>query len=89
MEQVKLYLPGAELDNRTAAQLAGAACVVGALTVLVRMVSSRRVTKEKIRRARSRRDESLQRAEQAVLQYKESVRAGAWRGTCKRRLTCC
>lgn len=89
MEHVQLFLRGADLDSRTAAQLAGASCVVGVLTVLARMVSNRRAAKEKIQRARSRRDESLQRAEQAVLQYKESVRAGAWRGSCKHRLTCC
>lgn len=72
MEHVQLFLRGADLDSRTAAQLAGASCVVGVLTVLARMVSNRRAAKEKIQRARSRRDESLQRAEQAVLQYKES-----------------
>ncbi|XP_073331917.1 fatty-acid amide hydrolase 1 [Pagrus major] len=72
MDNVKLYLRGVELDRRTAAGLAGAVGVVGALTVLVRTVSSRRVAKEKIQRARDRRDESLQRAEQAVLRYKES-----------------
>lgn len=75
MENVRQFLQGVELDNRTAALLTGAACGVGALVVLVRKVNSRQETKEKIRRARNRRAESLLRAEQAVLRYKESVRA--------------
>ncbi|XP_035509343.1 fatty-acid amide hydrolase 1 [Morone saxatilis] len=72
MDSVKQFLQGVELDNRTAALLTGAACGVGALVVLVRKVSSHQEAKDKIRRARTRRTESLQRAEQAVLQYKES-----------------
>lgn len=72
MESVQQFLQGVELDHRTAALLTGAACGVGALVVLVRRVSSHQETKEKIERARTRRDESLQRAEQAVLQYRES-----------------
>ncbi|XP_040895350.1 fatty-acid amide hydrolase 1 [Toxotes jaculatrix] len=72
MEKVKQVLQGAELDGRTAALLTGAACGVGALVVLVRKVTSRRETKEKIQRARNRRTDSLQRAEEAVLRYKES-----------------
>ncbi|XP_039983659.1 fatty-acid amide hydrolase 1 [Xiphias gladius] len=72
MEKVKELLRGGELDRRTAALLTGAACGAGALAVLlVRKVTSRQ-TKEKIQRARNRRTESLQRAEQAVLRYKES-----------------
>uniref|UniRef100_A0A8C4DZ09 Fatty-acid amide hydrolase 1 n=1 Tax=Dicentrarchus labrax TaxID=13489 RepID=A0A8C4DZ09_DICLA len=72
MDNVKHFLQGVELDNRTAALVTGAACGVGALVVLVRKVSSHQEAKDKIRRARTRRTESLQRAEQAVLQYKES-----------------
>lgn len=81
MESVQQFLQGVELDHRTAALLTGAACGMGALVVLVRRVSSHQETKEKIERARTRRDESLQRAEQAVLQYRESVRAVTrWEG---------
>lgn len=75
MDNVRQFLRGVELDNRTAALLTGAACGVGALVVLVRKVNSHQETKEKIQRARNRRAESLQRAELAVLRYKESVRA--------------
>ncbi|KAG8003637.1 Fatty-acid amide hydrolase 1, partial [Nibea albiflora] len=73
MERVKLVLQGMELDNRTAALWTGAACGVGALVMLVRKISVHQKTKEKIQRARNRRTESLQRAEQAVLQYKETT----------------
>ncbi|XP_042340166.1 fatty-acid amide hydrolase 1 [Plectropomus leopardus] len=72
MENVKQFLQGAKLDSWTAAVLTGAACAVGALVLLVQRVSSHREMKEKIRRARNRRADSLQRAEQAVLQYKKS-----------------
>ncbi|KAM7410068.1 hypothetical protein PAMA_001496 [Pampus argenteus] len=72
MERVQQFLHGLELDNRAAALLTGAACGVGALVVLVRKVHGHREAEKKIQRARNRRDESLQRAEQAVLQYKES-----------------
>lgn len=75
MEHVKQLLQGTELDNRTAALWTGAACCVGALVMLVRKVNVHQKTKEKIQRARNRRTESLQRAEQAVLQYKETVTA--------------
>uniref|UniRef100_UPI0037E8888E fatty-acid amide hydrolase 1 n=1 Tax=Semicossyphus pulcher TaxID=241346 RepID=UPI0037E8888E len=68
----KQILQQVEPQYRTAALVTGAACGVGALVVLVRKFSSHLKTKEKIRRARARREESLQRAEQAVLQYKES-----------------
>uniref|UniRef100_A0AAX7TCG4 Fatty-acid amide hydrolase 1 n=1 Tax=Astatotilapia calliptera TaxID=8154 RepID=A0AAX7TCG4_ASTCA len=54
------------------ALLTGATCVVGSVVMLVKKISSHRETEEKIKRARNRRDESLQRAEQAVLRYKES-----------------
>ncbi|KAM9357667.1 fatty-acid amide hydrolase 1 [Symphorus nematophorus] len=72
MENVREFLQGVELDNWTAARLAGAACGVGALVMLVQKVSSRKKAEEKMQRARNRRTESLQRAEQAVLKYKES-----------------
>ncbi|GLD50340.1 fatty-acid amide hydrolase 1 isoform X1 [Lates japonicus] len=72
MENVQQFLQGVELDNRSAALLTGAACGVGALVVLALKVASHQETKDKIRRARDRRTESLQRAEQAVLRYKES-----------------
>lgn len=75
MGNVNQFLQGMELDKRTVTLLTGGACVAGALLVLVRKVNRHRETKEKIQRARNRRAESLQRAEQAVLQYKKSVRA--------------
>ncbi|KAM7012154.1 fatty-acid amide hydrolase 1 [Tautogolabrus adspersus] len=56
----------------TAALVTGAACGVGALILLLQKFNNHQKTKEKIRRARARREESLQRAEQAVLQYKDS-----------------
>ncbi|XP_078115240.1 fatty-acid amide hydrolase 1 [Sander vitreus] len=71
MENVKQLLQGVELDTRTMALLTGAACGVGALVVLVQKVHSHQKMKEKIQRARNRRADSLQRAEQAVLQYKK------------------
>lgn len=75
MEKVEQFLRGVELDTRAgAALLTAAVCGVGALVLLGRKVNSHREAKEKIQRARRRRDESLQRAEQAVLRYKESVR---------------
>uniref|UniRef100_A0A669E2N7 Fatty-acid amide hydrolase 1 n=1 Tax=Oreochromis niloticus TaxID=8128 RepID=A0A669E2N7_ORENI len=61
-----------KMDNWTAALLTGVACIVGYLVVRVKKISSLRQAEEKIKRARNRRDESLQRAEQAVLRYKES-----------------
>ncbi|XP_019135084.2 fatty-acid amide hydrolase 1 [Larimichthys crocea] len=72
MERIKLFLQGMELDNRTAALWTGAACAVGTFVMLVRKISIHQKTKKKIQRARNRRTESLQRAEQAVLQYKET-----------------
>lgn len=72
MEKVKQCLQGVELDSRAAALLTGAACVAGGLLVLVRKVNSHQEAKDKIRRARDQRDESLQRAEQAVRHYKKS-----------------
>lgn len=75
MDNVKLCLQGVELDRRTAALLTGAACGAGALVVAVLLkVQTHREAQEKIRRARGRRADSLQRAEQAVRRYKKSVR---------------
>ncbi|XP_034035030.1 vitamin D3 hydroxylase-associated protein-like [Thalassophryne amazonica] len=48
------------------------AAVCGATTLLLWSCTSRRAVNKKIQRARERRDESLQRAEQAVRLYKES-----------------
>lgn len=75
MENVKHLLNGVELDKRTAVLLTGGACFAGAVAVLVGKVNIHREAMDKIRRARNRRTESLQRAEQAVLRFKESVRA--------------
>lgn len=75
MQNVKQLLQGAELDRRTAGLLAGGACVAGALAVLLSKFNGRRQQKAKIQRARERRAMSLRRAEQLVLQRKESVRA--------------
>uniref|UniRef100_A0A669B0P7 Fatty-acid amide hydrolase 1 n=1 Tax=Oreochromis niloticus TaxID=8128 RepID=A0A669B0P7_ORENI len=69
-----LQIPTEEMkmDNWTAALLTGVACIVGYLVVLVKKINSLRQAEEKIKRARNRREQSLQRAEQAVLRYKES-----------------
>ncbi|XP_067368381.1 fatty-acid amide hydrolase 1 isoform X2 [Channa argus] len=72
MENVKELIRGVELDRRAAALLTGAACGVGALVVFIGKVNSHQAAMEKIQRARNRRTEGLQRAEQAVLRYKES-----------------
>lgn len=68
------FLRGLEMDKRSGALLTTAACGLGVLLVLVRTVSGRQTAKVKIERARSRRTESLQRAEQAVLRYRATVR---------------
>lgn len=60
------------MENWAAALLTCAACCIGALAGLVKKTNSQRETKEKIERARNRREESLQRAEEAVLRYKQS-----------------
>ncbi|XP_077389323.1 fatty-acid amide hydrolase 1 [Festucalex cinctus] len=74
MDNVKRFLPGLELDSRpTAAILAGAAtCLAGALVVLARAVDGRLDAKRKIQRARKLRDDSLLKAEEAVLHYKNA-----------------
>ncbi|XP_035997184.1 vitamin D3 hydroxylase-associated protein [Fundulus heteroclitus] len=61
-----------KMDNQTAALLASAACGLGALLVLMRSASRHRAAEDKIQRARSRRTESLQRAEQEVLRFRET-----------------
>ncbi|KAF6719175.1 Fatty-acid amide hydrolase 1 [Oryzias melastigma] len=65
-------LQGLKLDNRTALQLAAAACGAGALAVLLRTVSRRRAARDKIHRARTRRTESLQRAERELQRYRRA-----------------
>uniref|UniRef100_A0A8C2WJE2 Fatty-acid amide hydrolase 1 n=1 Tax=Cyclopterus lumpus TaxID=8103 RepID=A0A8C2WJE2_CYCLU len=72
MDNVNQFLQGARLDGRTAALLTGAACGAGALLALVHQVYRHQVAKEKMQRARNRRADGLQRAEEAVLQYKKS-----------------
>ncbi|XP_035504416.1 fatty-acid amide hydrolase 1 [Scophthalmus maximus] len=72
MEQVNLFLRRAEMDSRTAALLTAAACGAGAVVLLLRNMSRHRRTKDKIQRASDRRTEGLQRAEQAVLRYRQS-----------------
>ncbi|KAL4000442.1 KRAB domain-containing zinc finger protein [Sarotherodon galilaeus] len=72
LQNIQHLLKGVKMDNQTAALLTGVACAVGSVVVLVKKISSHRKAEEKIRRAKNRREESLQRAEQAVLRYKES-----------------
>ncbi|KAF7659686.1 hypothetical protein LDENG_00294480 [Lucifuga dentata] len=66
---MKYAVQGAEPGIWT---LAIAACGVGALILLVRRIGGRQQAKNRIARARKRRDESLQRAEQTVRQYRDS-----------------
>ncbi|XP_068447582.1 fatty-acid amide hydrolase 1 [Clinocottus analis] len=72
MDNVKQFLQGLRLDSRTAALLTGAVCSAGALLALVQKIHRHQVAKEKMQKARNRRADGLQRAEQAVLQYKKS-----------------
>ncbi|CAI5639649.1 unnamed protein product [Oreochromis niloticus] len=72
LQNIQHFLKGVKMDNQTAALLTGVACAVGSVVVLVKKISSHRKAEEKIMRAKNRREESLQRAEQAVLRYKES-----------------
>ncbi|XP_039908699.1 vitamin D3 hydroxylase-associated protein-like isoform X2 [Simochromis diagramma] len=71
-QNTELFIKRVKMDNWTAALLTGVACIVGYLAVRVKKINSLRQAEEKIKRARNRRDESLQRAEQAVLRYKQS-----------------
>ncbi|XP_061540544.1 fatty-acid amide hydrolase 1 [Phycodurus eques] len=72
MAHVKQFLAGLELDIRsTVALFAGAvACLVGGLVVLARAVDGHLDAGKKIQRARKLRDGSLEKAEKAVLHYK-------------------
>ncbi|KAM4739181.1 fatty-acid amide hydrolase 1 [Anableps anableps] len=72
METLQGLVKGVKVESQTAALLTSAACGLGALLVVMRTVSGHRAAKEKIQRAKSRRTESLQRAEQEVLRYKQS-----------------
>ncbi|XP_030583162.1 vitamin D3 hydroxylase-associated protein-like isoform X1 [Archocentrus centrarchus] len=66
-QSIEQFITGMKMDNWTAALLTGTACCIGALAVLVKKTNSQRETKEKIERARNRREESLQRAEQHLM----------------------
>uniref|UniRef100_A0A3B3Z182 Fatty-acid amide hydrolase 1 n=1 Tax=Poecilia mexicana TaxID=48701 RepID=A0A3B3Z182_9TELE len=83
METLKDLVRGVKVDSQAAVLLTSAACGVGALLMVVRTVSEHRAVKNKIQRARSRRTESLQRAEQEVLRYKQSALA------VHKELNCC
>ncbi|CAI5639650.1 unnamed protein product [Oreochromis niloticus] len=83
LQNIQHFLKGVKMDNQTAALLTGVACAVGSVVVLVKKISSHRKAEEKIMRAKNRREESLQRAEQAVLRYKESTLA------VNKKLNCC
>ncbi|XP_008302201.1 fatty-acid amide hydrolase 1 isoform X2 [Stegastes partitus] len=72
MEDVKRSPADAMQDCWMAALLTAAACAAGAVAVLMRSIRRHREAKEKIQKARDRRTESLQRAEEAVLRYKEA-----------------
>ncbi|XP_047229838.1 fatty-acid amide hydrolase 1 isoform X2 [Girardinichthys multiradiatus] len=72
MEALQGLVKGMKMESQTAALLTSAACGLGALVVIVRTVSEHRAAKDKIQRARNRRTESLQRAEQEVLRYRQS-----------------
>lgn len=61
----------------TAALLTGAACVMGALFVMVRRANSHQKAKKKILSAQARREQNFQQAERAVLEYKKTVRGQA------------
>lgn len=56
----------------TAALLTGAACVMGALFVMVRRANSHQKAKKKILSAQARREQNFQQAERAVLEYKKT-----------------
>ncbi|XP_005795802.1 fatty-acid amide hydrolase 1 [Xiphophorus maculatus] len=71
METLKDLVEGVKVESQTAVLLTSAVCGVGALLMVVQTVSGHRAAKDKIQRARNRRTESLQRAEQEVLRYKQ------------------
>ncbi|XP_068599706.1 fatty-acid amide hydrolase 1 [Brachionichthys hirsutus] len=72
METIKQFLKGMELDRPTL--LIGVSCAGGAVAAvaLARALGSRVKAKDKIRRARARRLDSLQRAEQRVARHGEA-----------------
>uniref|UniRef100_A0A3Q2WB90 Uncharacterized protein n=1 Tax=Haplochromis burtoni TaxID=8153 RepID=A0A3Q2WB90_HAPBU len=72
LQNIEQFTKGVKMDKWAVALVTGATCVVGSVVMLVKKISSHRETEEKIKRARNKREESLQRAEQAVLRYKES-----------------
>ncbi|XP_014914367.1 fatty-acid amide hydrolase 1 [Poecilia latipinna] len=72
METLKDLVRGVKVDSQAAVLLTSAACGVGALLMVMRTVSEHQTVNDKIQRARSRRTENLQRAEQEVLRYKQS-----------------
>uniref|UniRef100_A0A3Q0S6Y3 Fatty-acid amide hydrolase 1 n=1 Tax=Amphilophus citrinellus TaxID=61819 RepID=A0A3Q0S6Y3_AMPCI len=72
MQNIEQFVKRVMTYNVTVALLTGVGCCIGALVVLVKKINSHREMKEKIERARNRRDESLQQAEEVVLQYKQS-----------------
>ncbi|XP_051928723.1 fatty-acid amide hydrolase 1 [Hippocampus zosterae] len=74
MDNVKGLLQGLKLDTQSsAALLAGAAaCITGTMVVLARAVEGRLDARRKIQKARNLRHDSLLRAEEAVLQYKNA-----------------
>ncbi|XP_015225839.1 PREDICTED: fatty-acid amide hydrolase 1 [Cyprinodon variegatus] len=72
METLQDLVKGVKMERQTVALLSSAACGVGALLVVFKTVSDHRAANEKTERARSRRTESLQRAEQEVLRYKQA-----------------
>lgn len=74
LQNIQDFLKGVKMDSQRVALLTGVVCAVGSVVVLVKKISSHRKAEEKIRRAKNRRDESLQRGEQVVLRYKELVR---------------
>ncbi|MEQ2234734.1 hypothetical protein ILYODFUR_034470 [Ilyodon furcidens] len=76
MEALQVLVKGMKMESLTAALLTSAACGLGALVVIVRTVSEHRAAKDKIQRARNRRTESLQRAEQEVLRYRQLSQCG-------------
>ncbi|XP_028301311.1 fatty-acid amide hydrolase 1 [Gouania willdenowi] len=72
MQDLKVLLDGVKGDTGTAAVLGAAACGVVGVLLLLRTVSRGREVERKIQRARSRRTEVLQRADQAVLRYRQT-----------------
>ena len=75
MKEIRHLVLGVELEKRTALVLTGGICAAGALVVLMQKVYNWQEAKAKIRKARTRREESLCRAEEAAMQYRKSVRA--------------